>query len=173
MTRQNVLAVDPGSSLAGVALFHQGVLEKAALIRPNPAHPYLVAAGVERWWLTIQAKDYGEPLQLHVLAVEGQQIYRHSKGDPNDLLGLAYCAGAVHARIHADQRKSILPRSWTGGVPKEARVQKTLRALTPAELDLVMTLKVPKSLLHNVIDAVGIGLYTLGRGPTSTKGVIQ
>jgi hypothetical protein len=163
---RTLVAVDPGKELAGVAYFRDDTLVAAALIRPDPATPYWVARFVAEW---VQ-REVKEPLDA--ILCEAQQIYPGPrKADPNDLLPLAYVAGAVQARINAGQYGLVLPRVWTGGVPKDVRVRKVLNELTPEETDVFNEVAGPKGKMHNVVDAIGIGLFALKR--FNTKGYAQ
>jgi hypothetical protein len=61
------------------------------------------------------------------------------------------------------------PGTWKGRLSKELHQPRILATLAPAELALVMAVK-PPSLRHNTIDAVGIGLWHLGRlTPKTTR----
>lgn len=168
MQQRNVLAVDPGKEQAGVALFDAGVLVQCALLAAKDT--YTLARLVEAW----HRKHWANRTSVDSLAVEGQQIYPGRRSNPNDLLPLAYLAGAVHARIPCLEARTVYPRDWTGGVPKEIRTPKVLRCLTREEQALIEGLHLPKSKVHNVIDAVGIGLYVCTRfHPRNAHEVIQ
>jgi hypothetical protein len=154
----SVLAVDPGKEHAGVALGIGGSLKACALIQPEPANPYNVGKHTAFWSARLH------PGRLDLVICEGQQIYRGVQGkDPNDLLDLTYVTGAVHARVHADRKTLVLPRVWTGKIPKEVRLRRVLAALKPDEIKLVEDLNLSKAMVHNVIDAIGIYLFATER----------
>lgn len=96
------------------------------------------------------------------LVIEKPRVYRERqwKGDPNDLIDVALVAGAAGTlgRFH----KFVHPDVWKGSVPKHIHTKRVLARLDRNELELVQAIR-PKSLQHNAIDAVGIGLWTLGR----------
>lgn len=157
------LTLDPGKRLCGVALHVDGVLRAAALLRPKPDTTYQVAAMVERWLAATATERLRPPGTVDLLVCEFPQVYGGPrKADPNDLLPLAECVGAVEARVKALRTARYLPREWTKGVPKEIRLRRYLTTLTPAEIEVVKAIKGPASLLHNVLDACALGAYALG-----------
>jgi hypothetical protein len=105
--------------------------------------------------------DFG-PLGDGVV-VELPQVYpgSKSKGDPNDLIRLAFVAGRwVGAGVGVE---TVKPRQWKGTIKKEVMLRRILSKLTDEELAMLKALKLPKSKEKEVIDAVGIGLWKLGR----------
>lgn len=89
-------------------------------------------------------------------------IASQQKGDQNDLVELAGVVGATCAELGGTVT-GVLPREWKGQTPKDIHNARVLKRLTPEELKIVQTCSVSESLLHNTIDAVGIGLFHLGR----------
>lgn len=84
-------------------------------------------------------------------------IYPQSKGDPNDLLRVAEVSGALawdFTNVYWYEA-----RKWKGQVPKAVMGKRILKCLTEEELKVLG----PLAKNHNVLDAVGIGLYHLGR----------
>lgn len=83
----------------------------------------------------------------------------------NDLLYLLECLGqwqqAVWLANYACEVFEPTPVQWKGSVPKEIHNARVLARLSDAELRAIP--KLPKSKLHNVIDAIGLGLWALGR----------
>jgi hypothetical protein len=162
-----LLAVDPGKKHAGVAFFRDGILVAADLIRADD--PLSVAFAVLNWVGAVPAKtgvaryDYvPDPNEVDVIVTERQQIYPGiRKADPNDLLPLAECVGAVNALIQAPMRKRPLPREWKGSTPKAIFTQRIEEGMSAEEHAIVAAKKLPKSLVHNVIDAIGLGKWGL------------
>lgn len=170
-----LLAIDPSVRSPGAALFWQYRLRAAGRVRLNAR-----ATGVPdgAWWLDVarmiikwaEAHGAGVLDPIRTVVFERPQIYRafKSKGDPNDLIGLAGVGSAVAALAYA--RWSIAgvaspsPAEWIGQLPKKTkgsakespRAQRILSRLDESELKLV-----PDQ--HDAIDAVGIGLFVLGR----------
>lgn len=57
----------------------------------------------------------------------------------------------------------VLPRTWKKQVDKRVHNARVLDRLSAAELALLTALRLPESKRHNVIDAIGLGLWALGR----------
>lgn len=150
-----LLAVDPGKLVCGAALFEDGVLYHAALLKAEST--------AQLAWSVV---DWGGKTALFepdYLVVEGQQVYRFGGSDPNDLLPLAFLAGCVAGRMSRSPLVMPKPREWKGSLKKEVFAARIVDALAPAEKAVLDSVKCAKSLKHNVIDAVGLGLWALGR----------
>lgn len=59
----------------------------------------------------------------------------------------------------------IEPTKWKGSVKKDITHARIKKRLSPVELELyeTQTAETAESLKHNVLDAIGIGLYVLKR----------
>ncbi len=57
----------------------------------------------------------------------------------------------------------VTPDEWKGRVPKDKHQPRIIAALTADERAVLADAKVAPSLLNNVIDAIGIGLFAVGR----------
>jgi hypothetical protein len=97
----------------------------------------------------------------HVV-IELPQIYPGSKakGNPNDLIRLAFQAGRL---VGSSSCETVLPRQWKGTIKKEVMLRRILSRLTDEELAMLKALRLPKSKEKECIDAIGIGLWKLGR----------
>jgi hypothetical protein len=134
----SLLAVDPGAC-SGWAVFDGDALS---------------ASGIAR-----------EPRSFDVaeLWVESQEIWKGSRARPRDIIKLAHNAGEwVGLNPHA-RAAWVPPRTWKGSARKEWCTRRILAALRPAEREYVEGLPIAKSYKHNMIDAIGIGLYAVGR----------
>ena len=193
-------AIDPGMNSPGVAIFRGGlgyeliradrVVVPAGLAGERAGHRWLEVA---KHIVAFIAKYTGGPVALTVV-FECPQWYQHgkSKGDPNQLVGIAGVAANVTGMLSCRYPLNVespTPAEWIGQLSKECPVCKTTRAsrkgtrvktfakdcanchgsawetprgryirkrLAPAELALV-----PDQ--NDAIDAVGLGLYALGR----------
>lgn len=168
-----LLAVDPSLRSTGAALFVHGQL--VAVERFRGLTPNIDVAHRARD-MARDIRDWVGSAQPTLLAVEWPQIYREtkSKGDHNDLLGLAGVCAALAAMYPDAIVKSYRPAEWEpapkvsptrkakrlGPIDSEAftspRGVRVMGRLLPAERELV-----PMS--HDAVDAVGIGLHALGR----------
>lgn len=154
-----LLSIDLGIRGCGVALFNNDTLLNANYIK-NPR-----GTGNDLFVCRAMAKaiidEYGDN---HDLAIEYPQIYKDkfSKGDNNDLLPLASIAGALVTLSNCVSVVQFKPKEWKGQLPKDASHERIFQRLTLGECERING-AVPKTLLHNVYDAIGIGLYALGR----------
>lgn len=147
------LSIDPGKVDSGLALFKNGVLIDAQLIKG--ADPFNVVQNIA---------EFVKTFDIHFIAVEGQRVYPGpSKGDPNDLFPLAQVVGGVLAAVPHSRHQIILPQEWTKRVPKDVRVKKFLSSMTEDEARIVSRIKCVKSKQHNVIDAICMGKYAIGK----------
>lgn len=157
-----LLALDPGLRGCGVALFRQDrTLEWCAYVRSgSKALDLLGVLDMARavvGWVT--------PHEVYQLAVEWPQVYVGSKqkGDPNDLIALAGVVAAVCTAFPTAGVTRYKPRDWKGQVPKEVIEARVNKRLSDAERAVLDGCGCPKSLRHNAVDAVGIGLHALAR----------
>lgn len=146
MKPEGLLAIDPGVHVFGWAFFHKELTACGLTTIAEPSWPWSM-------WL------------LERLVVEVPQVYsqRHWKGDPNDLVDVALAAGIVIGRTHAGAVLTTRPHEWKGNVPKAVHQLRVLALLDTSERDILDGCGVVRSKLHNVVDAVGLGLWALGR----------
>ena len=150
----NLISIDPGNN-TGWAVFADRVLtlagvdKKASLFRPvTPRIPGGVVLAFETSVL-----------------VEIPRWYPHDQVDTNDLIDLAVLVGEVKRFYESQSCKVelVFPRTWKGSVPKPIHNKRVLAALTPGELALLPRRPRAKDHDHNCVDAVGLGLWKLGR----------
>ncbi len=137
------LSIDPGVKGCGVACWIDGRLLAAEY-----------------------AKDVGMFAPFDVLVIELPVVYTQSKwkGDPNDLIELAYVVGRLAERAERWGAEIVRykPREWAGQVPKEIRWERAEKLLSEDERAKI-DWPTAKGLRHNVFDAIGIGLFYLER----------
>lgn len=161
------LAVDPGLRQCGVALFEGPALVAAWLARNctkterGPTAWTTMGESVLESWLRRTPR---RGLVLDQLVVEVPQVYwgKRGGGKAADLIELAGVVGAVAVSMPVRTRKHFLPREWKGQTPKPVHNRRVLKRLDVEE-SLAFDKAIPKSLLNNAIDAVGLGLFHLGR----------
>ncbi len=149
-----ILAIDPGAC-TGWAIFLPGVgLHSAGVCTVDD--------------LSSPMFDTFAPRHAE-LVIEIPQVYRAalSKGDPNDLIKVAVQAGRwiERAKLRGWGVREVHPTTWKGQIPKEihhARIENALLADERARASSALSL--PKSKRHNALDAIGLGLFHLGRG---------
>lgn len=163
------LSIDPGGT-TGWALFES--LRTSFESRMLSESLRLVACGT----------GYPPFDGVQKMAIELPQSYPDSPVPYQDLLSLAVTAGRVvgfyelEAVVESRGSRSLgngievetyLPKQWKGQLPKDVCAKRIRAVLTPSELEVIAACEKiicargggGKSVLHNVIDAVGIGLH--------------
>src|SRR3972149_4885609 len=142
-------AIDPGVHATGVAHFDFGYLHAVRLVPGKTLEEMLRAF----FLLPMSAE----------MIIERPTGYGKGKSDPDDLIRGALVAGAASMCCWEEgELRFVEPRTWKGQVPKEIHHRRVVAALSAAELARIAEIQ-PKSLQHNVLDAVGLGLWHLGR----------
>lgn len=102
--------------------------------------------------------------------VERPKIYPKGKTkNPNDVLTLALNAGEWAGEYRALSRTTsveyVTPQDWKGQTPKEIQHARDYDKLSPEERHVVAKggKGIAPSKRHNMLDAVGIGLFAVGR----------
>jgi hypothetical protein len=90
---------------------------------------------------------------------------REHEIDINDILDLACLVGRLQGRLEEKgvDVELVYPRTWKGTVPKDIHNKRVLAALSKEELAKLPKRPRAKDYDHNMLDAVGIGLWKLGR----------
>ena len=99
------------------------------------------------------------------LAIECPQVYPNQPVPPNDLITLAIQVGryAQLALGFGSRVTTVLPHEWKGNMPKDVCAARIMKALSAEERAIVDAVKLPKTKRHNMLDAIGIGLYAFRR----------
>lgn len=146
-----VIAIDPGAC-NGYAIFYSGALVFAGVFK-----------GEDIEELPRQAfMQFSGGFALDLVVIEKPVIYPlDTKGDPNQLITLAIRAGEIAGRFRYANREVewVKPRTWKGTAPKDITNRRTLAKLTDEEKECLPRL--PKTKAHNMLDAIGIGLWYL------------
>ena len=144
-----LIAIDPGAC-TGFATFTKGILGQAGICDRN---------GSEYW----KCVPHFARCNSLVVVVEKPVDYPGSarKADPNDLITLALHVGALkyHYELHGAKVQLVTPYAWKGQTPKDIHNARTLAALTEYERSTIPTFG--KALEHNMLDAIGLGLWYL------------
>lgn len=144
----NLIAIDPGrttgwATFVDSKLVHTGSVKKGlvlSLLDSSTFRSYRALIELPRW-------------------------YPHDHSDVNDLIDLAVQVGEVKLFLEASRCavELVWPRTWKGTVKKEIMTERILSRLTPEELALVPLRPRARTPDHNCVDAVGLGLWKLGR----------
>lgn len=152
-----MICIDPGLRGVGLAVFDEDNLVHAQYVtNPSKGRGYAahvaLAAALKRTCL-----DYG--LWSPAL-VEHPAIYPGMpQVDLNDLLDVV-AVGAACSTIFASVT-TVMPSEWKGNMPKRKMLERIRSKLTPEEVARVEWTN--KSDNEDVLDAIGIGLWKLGR----------
>jgi len=149
------LSIDPGTKEMGWALWEDNELQICGLARGT------------NWVESVLALPR---FTIEKLTIEDQQIYRHSPVNAHSLLAVARVVGAVVAHYGFPKFVLVPPAQWKGQLPKDVCGRRTLSKLTEQELHQVEVAPCPASLRHNLMDAVGIGLWANGRRKLHNRG---
>lgn len=150
----DLIAIDPGLRQCGVALFALGRLYRAFIVKGStaPSGPGVWAAMAA----AVRPGGMGSP----GLAIEFPKAYPGGRqaADPADLLELAAVIGAITQVYEPHGVTRYFPREWKGQMDKVTCKARVVERLSQVELAAV-----ERKNNHNVWDAVGIGLFHLGR----------
>jgi hypothetical protein len=145
-----VICIDPGVKACGVAWFDGPELLVAGYVPKEDLDS----------WVRHNVVKHGR--RATRVVIEFPRIYPGSgqqKGDLNDLLNLAAVVGYVEGQGLGIAER-VYPSQWKGQVPKKIMTARILSKLAPGELARIEHAGAKD---HNTIDAIGIGLWKLGR----------
>ena len=102
-----------------------------------------------------------------IIVVEKPAIWGR-RSNPDSILELALWAGTIRGAMlercaHRADSEYVPPVRWKGAVPKEITNERTLEQLEAGEVELMPRRPRAKDFDHNMLDAVGIGLWQLQR----------
>ena len=144
-----LLAIDPGANSGWATFFDDMLLECGLASKQMPP-------------TNLDHHD--------TVAIERPVIYPGGRTkSPNDILSVSLSAGEWGGRYrHAGSTiVYIEPREWKGTLDPDVCQKRVLGRLEGHERmvvdDIFRMRKIGKSVQHNVIDAIGIGLFVLGR----------
>lgn len=153
-----LVAVDPGTTQAGVAVFDQvNCLLRVRLIAPPKKYALPVRMTLAVQEAAQMASELGVVRFRGV--VEQPRKYPGSPEDPNDLIKLGEIGGLILGTFRPQEVMNPTPTDWKPSIPKDKFAPRILQELSADER------RRGGELLdnHNVVDAVGIGLWALGR----------
>jgi hypothetical protein len=146
MAQVNLITIDPGR-ITGWSIWN--------------ASGVLLAAGTASLDELFKPGRLPAPVAGTLVLIEMPRAYGgRTKGDPDDLLDLAMIVGEIkrHYQAAGCTVELVWPRTWKGTVPKPIHNARVLNALNDQELRLL-----PRIRNHNMVDAVGLGLWKLRR----------
>lgn len=136
------MTIDPGNH-TGWARFDSALLVACGLTTPA------------QWLELVLVMTADRPAIL----IEEPTLYPHSKARPADVMALQLKVGELKGRFEMAGCKVELvqPRVWKHQIPKHVHNARTLKHLSNSERALA------EGQRHDVLDAVGLGLWKLGR----------
>lgn len=165
-----LIAIDPGLRGCGLAIFRNGILHQARYVKNSEAHDRGPVAHMTMAECVAHeaTKCIESAAQKTCLVVEFPQVYSGpgKNIDQNDLLDVAGVASACMSTVanwmpvDDTNCRWTLPHGWKGNIKKEIMTNRILASLTDAERGVIVS---AGSKDHNTVDAVGIGLWQLGR----------
>ena len=150
-----LLSIDPGKHEIGYSYFTKKILVFCGLLPTKNKKLKSLEC----------IKIAGKYLNPKNIIIEKPQVYQQEKqkGDPNDLIDLARVIGKIEYILRESKIELCLPKTWKGQVPKKIMNNRIIEKLHPPEKKILSKVKIPDSKKHNVIDAIGIGLWYLER----------
>ena len=110
--------------------------------------------------VTTKAKGICGAVRPDEFIIEMPMIYPTTP-NPNDIVTLAADIGWWEYQFQGSRCARTWPTSWKGQVPKEIHHTRLMKALTAGEAAIIP--KLPKTKLHNCLDAVALGMWKVGR----------
>jgi len=160
-----LIAFDCGLSYVGAALYD---FEKQSL-----RDCYYIDTGIDAREEAEQTADLVKKIFLtfeafleHTLiVVEYPEQYSHTPAPRSSVQGLACTGGGIVSMLKRDSNKVefVLPKTWKGQVPKDIMLNRIVAKLSDTEKQILESKNYIKSKKHNVIDAIGLGLFKLNR----------
>lgn len=154
------LAIDPGNCTGWAIFSHAGLLQRCGVstpkTKPTPKDlglgPTQFRQGMFRGW---------------ALTIEMPEVTPTTPSIP-DILKLCVSLGRYVDWFEDNAGGTVdyvKPASWKGQVPKEIHHPRIYAALRPEEQKILYDtgLAMADSKRHNMVDAVGLGLYSVGR----------
>lgn len=168
---QHHLYVDPGIKCTGLAVFASPSrdLSKARLVGGHGLRAKVLEDAIGHAAVSIREYQIDVPTAAPTarVTIELPQVYSAGKqsGDPNDLISIAAVAGAwaCAASRAGVPFTFIRPAAWKGQLGKAITHDRMIAALTPPELTAYAGIDCIQSLMHNIDDAIAIGLAQQGR----------
>lgn len=164
MSNSGLICIDPGLRGCGVAYFEGNKLVSADYVKNPVAGRGYAAHSALGWRVAAWLGPYGTTMGALAL-IEHPRVYPGAPNkDLNDLLDVVAVGAAVGSCLQTTNAHSpvtVYPSEWKGTVKKAVMTARIKAALTTDELKVCGFTN--KSDDSDLLDAVGIGLWRLGR----------
>ena len=149
----DTLFIDSGKRLCGWAVYR---------------HSLMVDCGL---WREASKNRSGAVVVFPLVSkavVEMAQAYQSNKqsvpADPNDLIAISTRGGWLAGKMAPNaELETWQPFKWKGNIPGDTMSERIVDKLSGPELRILERCGAPPYLLHNVVDAVGMGLREANR----------
>lgn len=139
-----LLAVDPGANTGFATFDPHGKLQEFGCAPPE----------------VIKRKMHLVP---RFMIIETPEVYAGGQANANNLITLAIRIGGLieYFETQRAQVTTVLPRNWKGSTPKLIFCNRTFEKLWKGHKEKILTF--PKSKQHDVLDAIGLGMWFFNR----------
>ena len=166
-----LVSVDPGLRVCGVAIFEDRVLMDTRAVAHDCSHGPGQRTGMAGAVMDyVASKTEGvDSMVVELMVIRKDRGRSPSRGDVHaDLIRLSHVTGAIWfeaERAYACSLVEMDPGRWTKGRKKKINHPRIVERLSPEEVEvLTAELKYTHAGSEKeILDAIGIGLYELGR----------
>lgn len=169
----HTLCIDPSARCTGVALFTESIhgnprVRAAGVLRPalKGIGPDVCLAQCHMLYRYLKDLiDTGEVISNVVVEVPRVYGASNQKGDQNDLIAVGGVGYGLACFVQPTSIVRYFPSDWKGTIDGDECVRRVKERLAMDEVKSVGSgfEAPPKSLEHNMYDAIGIGLKFFGR----------
>ena len=162
---QKVISFDCGLSYVGAAIFD---CTTKALV-----DCHYIDTGIDGRYGAEQVADlvlkvlkvFEKDLSNALITVEYPEQYAQTPAPRSSVQGLACTGGGIVCMLKREDNKVefVLPKEWKKQVPKDIMLERIVNRLSDSEKAILESKRLIKSKKHNVVDAIGLGLYKIGR----------
>ena len=160
---KKLIAFDCGLAYVGGALFEGNRLLEC----------YYIETGIDARDAAEQTADlvgkihelFKPYLEDALIVVEYPEQYSQTPAPRSSVQGLACTGGGIVSVLKrpSNRVEFVLPKTWKKQVPKDIMLDRIVSKLDTTEKTLLDAKEYAKYKKHNVIDAIGLGLYKLER----------
>ena len=155
--RATTISIDPGYRYLGFAVWGGDELLKAGLLKASPSSEWDRWDGQPPSFVEIGDLILNTEWSQRYAIIEFPKVYRTTP-NADSIVRLAAACGAYTGILQAAgfQVEWVEPRAWKGTVPKDIMYKRILAKVPKSKYTVI-----DKIHDHNVVDAVGIGLWKL------------
>lgn len=169
-----VLSIDPGLRVVGCAVFVDNRLVACDVVECDYGYGVEqrieMARAIRTWYVAAHLDELGEPTDV---VIEEMQVRRGNDAQRNkrrgdvdaDLIKLSHVTGAAWREFDESNAIAAPAGTWTKGRNKQVNHRRILKRLDPPE-ERALEAGLADAMKDNhkeILDAVGIGLWHIGR----------